>query len=94
MNWRQVMRHVVLPQAVRIVLPPLTSEFLSIVKNSSIAMTIGVLELTAQSRRIEDATFQGFEAFAAATLFYLAVAVCSMAIVLELRRRISIPTMD
>ncbi len=79
MSWPQMMRYVVLPQALRIVLPPLTSEFLSIVKNSSIAMTIGVLEITAQSRRIEDATFQGFEAFSAATVFYIAVAASLMA---------------
>jgi glutamate/aspartate transport system permease protein len=70
----QVTAFIVLPQAVRIIVPPLTSEFLSIVKNSSLALTLGVLELTAQSRRIENFTFHGFEAFAAATALYIAIA--------------------
>ena len=63
MNRTQALRYVVMPQALRIILPPLTSEFMSIVKNSSLALTIGVLELTAQSRQIENFTFHGFEAF-------------------------------
>ncbi len=40
-------------------------------KNSALALTIGVFELTAQSRQIESFTFQGFEAFTAATVVYL-----------------------
>lgn len=88
MKWSQMMRYVILPQATRIVLPPLTSEFFSIVKNSSIALTIGVLELTAQSRRIEDATFQGFEAFGAATLFYLLVAIVLMVASVGIKKRL------
>jgi glutamate/aspartate transport system permease protein len=42
----QTYRHVILPQALRIILPPLTSEFMNIIKNSSVALTIGLLELT------------------------------------------------
>jgi glutamate/aspartate transport system permease protein len=53
--------------------PPLTSELLTIFKNSSLALTIGVLELTAQSRQIENYTFQGFEAFTAATVLYIVI---------------------
>jgi glutamate/aspartate transport system permease protein len=49
----------------------LTSEFLINVKMSSISLTIGVLELTAQSRHIENYTFQGLEAFTVATVVYL-----------------------
>ncbi|MGE8131405.1 amino acid ABC transporter permease [Methylobacterium sp. NPDC080182] len=71
----QALRLVVLPQCFRIILPPLTSELLTTVKNSSLALTIGVLELTAQSRQIESNTFHGFEAFTAATVIYLAIAV-------------------
>ncbi|MEQ6916628.1 amino acid ABC transporter permease [Halomonas aquatica] len=62
-----------LPISYRIIVPPLTSEFLTIFKNSSLALTIGVLELTAQARQIENYTFQGFEAFTAATLLYLVI---------------------
>lgn len=74
MTLRQLYRHVLMPLAYRIIVPPLTSEFLGIFKNSSLALTIGVLELTAQSRQVENYTFQGYEAFTAATTLYLAIA--------------------
>ena len=66
----QTMRYILIPVAYRRVIPPLTSEFLTIFKNSSLALTIGVIELTAVTRQIEEYTFQGFEAFTAATIIY------------------------
>jgi glutamate/aspartate transport system permease protein len=91
MNGAQALRHIVMPQALRIVLPPLTSEFLSIVKNSSLALTIGVLELTAQSRQIENFTFHGFEAFGAATVFYVLVALVLNLVMVRLQRSLTLP---
>lgn len=70
----QVYRHVLLPIGYRIILPALTTEFLSTFKNSSIALTIGVLELTAQTRRISEYTFQPIEMFLTATAIYVAIA--------------------
>jgi glutamate/aspartate transport system permease protein len=67
----QTYRYVILPQAFRIILPPLTSEFMNIVKNSSVALTIGLMELTARARAMQEMSFQVFEAFAAATVIYL-----------------------
>lgn len=87
----QSYRYILLPIAARNVLPPLTSEFLNVVKNSSLALTIGLLELTGQSRQIESATFHGIEAFTAATLIYV---VLTTAVIMALRaveRRIAIP---
>jgi glutamate/aspartate transport system permease protein len=69
----QTYRHVLLPMAFRIILPPLTSEFLNIIKNSAVALTIGLMELTARARSMQEFSFQVFEAFTAATLIYLAV---------------------
>jgi polar amino acid transport system permease protein len=69
------MRYIILPQAVRITVPPLISQFLNLTKNSSLAMTIGVAELTYQARQVESYTFKGFEAFTAATLVYLVMSV-------------------
>lgn len=69
----QTYRYVVLPMALRITLPPLTSEFLNIIKNSSVALTIGLMELTARTRSMQEFSFQVFEAFTAATLIYLTV---------------------
>jgi glutamate/aspartate transport system permease protein len=67
----QAFRLVALPLGLRAIVGPLTSEFLITVKMSSISLTIGVLELTAQSRHIENYTFQGLEAFTVATVVYL-----------------------
>ena len=91
MSESQALRYVIIPQALRIVLPPLTSEFLSIVKNSSLALTIGVLELTAQSRQIENFTFHGFEAFGAATAFYVMVALVLNGAMAWLQRASALP---
>jgi polar amino acid transport system permease protein len=65
------MRYILLPQAVRITIPPLVNQFLNLTKNSSLAMTIGVAELTYQARQVESYTFKGFEAFTAATVVYI-----------------------
>ncbi len=67
----QTYSHVILPQAFRIILPPLTSEFMNVIKNSSVALTIGLLELTGRARAMQEFSFRVFEAFAAATLIYL-----------------------
>jgi polar amino acid transport system permease protein len=67
------MQYVILPQAIRITVPPLVNQFLNLVKNSSLAMTIGVAELTYQARQVESYSFKGFEAFTAVTLLYLAI---------------------
>ena len=89
----QVYRYVLLPVGYRIIVPPLTSEFLTIFKNSSLALTIGVLELTAQTRQIEEYTFQGFEAFTAATLLYICVTGCVMGIMRITESKVSVPGM-
>lgn len=67
----QAYRQVILPQAYRIILPPLTSELLNTIKNTSVALTIGLLELTARARSMQEYSFQVFEAFTAATVLYL-----------------------
>jgi len=87
----QTYRHILLPLGFRILVPPLTSEFLGIFKNTSIALTIGVMEITAQSRQIESYTFQGYEAFAAATLMYLAIAMLLLFLMRRLEARTRVP---
>jgi len=69
----QAYRLVVLPVALRNIVGPLTSELLIATKMTSIGLTIGVLELTAQSQRIANDTFHGFEAYGAATAAYLLI---------------------
>jgi polar amino acid transport system permease protein len=67
------MRQVILPQALRLTVPPLISQTLSLWKNTSIAMVIGVAELMYQAQQVESASFRGFESFAFATAAYLTV---------------------
>ncbi|WP_422012501.1 amino acid ABC transporter permease [Roseateles sp.] len=67
------MRLVVLPQALRITLPPLLSQTLNLWKNTSIATAIGAAELMTQAQRVESASFRGFETFALVTAAYLSV---------------------
>ena len=89
----QVYRYVLLPVSYRIIVPPLTSEFLTIFKNSSVALTIGVLETTAQARQIEEYTFQGFEAFTIATVLYIIVTSIVMLLMRLVESRVRIPGM-
>lgn len=86
----QTYRLVLIPQAFRVIVPPLTSEFLTIFKNSSIAMTIGVFELTARSQQIESYTYQGFEAFTAATVIYVSIALAVTMLMRHVERRTAI----
>ena len=89
----QVYRYVLLPVSFRIIIPPLTSDFLGVFKNSSLALTIGVLELTAMTRQIEEYSYQGFEAFTAATVLYIAVTAIVMAAMRVVEGRVRIPGM-
>ncbi len=73
LSFLQAMGYVILPQAFRIVIPPLISQFLNLIKNSSLVMTIGVMDLTYMARQIEAHTFHGFEAFTVATGIYLTI---------------------
>ena len=72
-SYLRSMQYIILPQAVRITIPPLINQFLNLAKNSSLAMTIGVMELTYQARQVESYTFKGFEAFSAATVVYVGI---------------------
>jgi len=90
-SYLRSMQYIILPQAVRITVPPLVNQFLNLAKNSSLAMTIGVMELTYQARQVESYTFKGFEAFTAATVVYLVISVTITALVHQYDRRILNP---
>jgi glutamate/aspartate transport system permease protein len=87
----QAYRYVLLPMAFRIILPPLTSEFLNTVKNTSVAITIGLIELTGQARAMQEFSFQVFEAFTAATVMYLAINIVVVTGMRFLERSLAIP---
>lgn len=69
----EIFRRIILPQTVRVILPPMTTQYASIVKNSAVVSLIGVADLTFQTQEINVQTFRGFEAATAATVLYAAV---------------------
>lgn len=87
----QTYRYVLLPITARIIMPPLTSEALNLIKNSSVAFTIGLMELTGAARAMQEFSFQIFESFAAATMLYLFINLVVVLLMRFIEKRISIP---
>lgn len=87
MTLPQAYRYVLLPRTYVTMLPSLTSEGLAVMKNTSVALTIGLAELTSQARAMQEYTFHVFEAFTAVTLMYFAlnIAVVQFARLIERR---------
>lgn len=73
LSYVQTMRDVLLPQAIRVAAPSLINQSLNLFKTTSLAMAIGVAEMTYASRQIENETYRTFETFAIASAFYLLV---------------------
>lgn len=84
------MRHVILPQAFRAVIPPLGNLFIAMIKNSAIAATIAVPELLYVAQVLEGRTFRSFEVFAGVLIGYLSLTIPSGAMVRRLERRLEI----
>ncbi len=89
----QAYRFIIIPIALRLIVPPLTNESLNLLKNSSLALTIGVAELTFQTRQIESYTAKGIEALTAGTLIYVVLCLTIAATMSRLERRFAIPGM-
>ena len=89
----QAYRLIILPVALRLIVPPATNESLNLIKNSSVALTIGVAELTFQTRQIETYTARAFEALVAGTLIYLLLCVAISALMGRIEQRVAIPGM-
>ncbi|MGE5256149.1 MAG: amino acid ABC transporter permease [Hyphomicrobiales bacterium] len=87
----QLYRHVIIPHALRLIIPPLTTEFLTIFKNSSVAMTIGVAETTFMSYKIDEQTFHGLEATTGAMAIYLLLGMAVVKLMNLLESRFRIP---
>jgi glutamate/aspartate transport system permease protein len=87
----QAYRYVLLPMAYRIILPPLTSEFLNTIKNTAVAITIGLIELTGEARSMQEFSFQVFEAFTAATVLYLLINAVVVTAMRFVERHVAIP---
>lgn len=89
----QTYRFIIIPVALRILIPPITNESLNLLKNSSVALTIGVAELTFQTRQIETYTAKALEALTAGTVIYLLLCLAISTVMAVVERRCAIPGM-
>jgi len=89
LSFPQTVTAVLLPQLLRIIAPTLISESVSLTKNTSLALAIGVTEITYQARYIDYAAFRGIEALTAVTVFYLLLCLSIAAIGHLLQRLLS-----
>ena len=87
------MRRIVLPQAIRVTVPPLISQTLNLWKDTSIATVIGVAEMMYQAARVETASFRSAEAFAFVTAAYLAVSLAITGLAAWYHRRWPVRTL-
>ena len=87
----QAYRLIILPVALRLIVPPMTNESLNLLKNSSVALTISVAELTFQTRQIETYTAKAIEALTAGTLIYLVLCLSIATVMNRVERRFAIP---
>ncbi|WP_299998570.1 amino acid ABC transporter permease [uncultured Cedecea sp.] len=87
----QAYRYVLLPNAYRVIVPPMTSEMMNLVKNSAIASTIGLMDLAAQAGKLLDYSAHAYESFTAITLAYVLINVVIMGIMHLVERKVRLP---
>jgi polar amino acid transport system permease protein len=84
---RQILRRVIIPQAIRIVIPPTGNEFITLLKLTSLASVISLQELLTASENLAAVKFQFIEAYSAALVYYLVIVSILMALQSRLERR-------
>src|SRR5580765_4281931 len=89
----QTYRYVLLPMAFRIVIPPITSESMNIVKNSSVAFAVSIAELTMFAMQAQEETSRGVEVYLAVTLAYFVSAFAINRIAHFVEARVQVPGM-
>jgi len=87
MNYFQAMRYVILPQAVRVILPPVGNEFIALLKDSSLVSVVAVTDLTRRGREFMSTHFNPIETWTMVALLYLVMTLLSARIVGWLERR-------
>ncbi|MFB5746251.1 amino acid ABC transporter permease [Cedecea sp. S5-13] len=87
----QAYRYVLLPNAYRVIVPPMTSEMMNLVKNSAIASTIGLVDMAAQAGKLLDYSAHAYESFTAITLAYVLINAVIMGVMYIVERKIRLP---
>ena len=84
----QTLRHIILPQALRTVLPPLAGQFVSLIKDSSLLSIIGINELTQNAKNVASYTFSNFESYLLLAVAYLCLTLPVSLLARHLERRV------
>jgi polar amino acid transport system permease protein len=87
MSYMQAMRHVVLPQAIRVILPPVGNEFISLLKDSSLVSVVAVADMTRRGREFMSTHFNPIEVWTMIALLYLVMTLFSARVVSWLERK-------
>lgn len=87
----QTYRYVLLPNALRVIVPPMTSEMMNLVKNSAIASTIGLVDMAAQAGKLLDYSARAWESFTAITLAYVLINAFIMLVMSLVERKVRLP---
>jgi polar amino acid transport system permease protein len=90
MNYLQAMRYIILPQAVRVILPPVSNEFVTLLKDSSLVSILAVSDLTRRGREFVAKTFLSFDTFTMVALIYLILTVFFTRVSTGIERRLSV----
>ena len=90
MSYAQSMRYIILPQALRRILPPLAGQFISLIKDSSLLGIIAIRELTKAAREVVTATLQPFEVYFLAAILYLVLTFSLSMAVQKLEKRMAV----
>jgi len=91
LSYGQSLRRVILPQALRIVIPPLGNQFLNLTKNSSLAIGIGFAEFLTAANTVSSQSFRSLEAFTFVTAGYLMLSLAISAVLNLVRARLALP---
>jgi len=89
MSYFQAMRHVILPQAVRVILPPVGNEFVALLKDSSLVSVVAVTDLTRRGREFMASTFMALETWLMVALLYLVMTLFLSRVVSHMEERTS-----
>jgi len=87
MSYFQAMRHVVMPQALRVILPPVGNEFISLLKDSSLVSVVAVADMTRRGREFMSVHFNPIEVWTIVALLYLVMTLFSARVVSWLERK-------
>ncbi len=90
MNYVQAMRYVILPQALRVILPPVSNEFVTLLKDSSLVSILGLADLTRRGREYVGRTGESFDTYLIVALLYLILTLLFTRLTSAIERRMSV----